>query len=311
MSAILVGDVGATNCRFATWSEGGLHDIRIWPTASSATLSACVARYCDGAAQDFAAICVAVAGPVRDNEASLTNAGWSGAAHRLPQPARLINDLHAAARGVRHVGAEHLHHLGGPRPSGGDISVMGIGTGLGQALVVCDQVVPSEGGHTEFGPADSEQERLLAWLRPQLGRVTLESVVSGPGLGRILAFCRESFSLSTEAEAALATQPPGAVIFQHADRDPACAAALGLFLRCVGSAAGDMALRSLPAGGVVLCGGILPRIPDVAADGRLRAAFEEKPPMSHLLQALPLSLVTHPHLGLLGAAAEAERLLTA
>lgn len=308
MSAILVGDVGGTNCRFATWADGALHDIQVWPTASLTTLSACVDRYCDGRGQDFGAICVAVAGPVCDNESSLTNAGWSGSAKHLPQPACLINDLHAAARGVRLVGPEHLLHLGGPERSAGNMAVMGVGTGLGQALVVADHVVPSEGGHTEFGPADSEQERLLAWLRPKLGRVTLESVVSGTGLGRILSFCRESTPLSAAGEVALTTQSAGAVVFQYADREPACAAALDLFLRCVGSAAGDMALRSLPAGGVALCGGVLPRIANVVADGRLRDAFEQKPPMSHLLRKTPLSLVTHPHLGLLGAAAEAERL---
>ena len=58
-----------------------------------------------------------------------------------------------------------------------------------------------------------------------------------------------------------------------------------------------------------LCGGVLPRYAERAADGRLRAAFEQRATMRELLAGIPCSLVTHPHLGLLGAAALAARLL--
>lgn len=312
MSApLLIGDVGGTNCRFATWDGAQVTAVSVWDTAETPTLAGCVSRYREQTGIEPAASCVAVAGPVQGDTARLTNTNWSGTAADLPQPACLINDLHAAARGVSRVGPAHRISLGGPAPKPGNLAVMGIGTGLGQALLVGEHVVPTEGGHADFAPADPRQDRLLAYLRQVLGRVTLESVVSGPGLGRILSFCAQEAPLSETARAQLEELPPGAVVFGLADQEPACAAALDLFLSCVGSAAGNMALRSLPAGGVVLCGGVLPRISEEAADGRLRAAFLQKPPMTHLLEGISLSLVTHPHLGLLGAAVEAERLLSA
>ena len=184
---------------------------------------------------------------------------------------------------------------------------MGVGTGLGQALLIGDAIVPGEGGHIDWGPSTPALDALHAWLRPQLGRVSAEMVLSGPGLGRILSYCATMHPLSSIAQAALEEQPPGAVVFSLADTEPACAMALDLFLTAVGAEAGNLALRIL--GGVYICGGILARIAPVVADGRLRAAFEDKAPHSSLLAQLPCALITNSHLGLLGAADEAGRLL--
>ncbi|MFT4977223.1 MAG: glucokinase [Myxococcota bacterium] len=312
MGPVLVGDIGGTNCRFATWDGHTASAVEVWPTSEEPTLAGCIARYRSLTDITPAASCVAVAGPIRDGAATLTNSPWSGSSHDLPQPGRLINDLHAAARGVGRIGPDHRVHLGGPPPlPGDDIAVLGVGTGLGQALLVDDQVVATEGGHANFAPANTKQDALLRWLRAEQGRVTIESVVSGPGLGRILRFCALEFPLSPRALKALRHEPAGAVVFAMVAEEPACAAAQELFLACVGSAAGDLALGSLLRGGVVLCGGVLPRIVGAARSGLLRQAFEDKPPMSALLQAMPLSLITHPHLGLIGAGVEAERLLSA
>ena len=144
-------------------------------------------------------------------------------------------------------------------------------------MVVGDRVIPGEGGHVGFAPADALQARLLGWLSGQVERVSLETVASGPGLGRLLRFCveAEGVPLSPAASDARATLSDEAVVLRFADADPACAAALGVFLQVVGSAAGDLALRGLPRQGVFLCGGVLPRALAAVQDGRLRAAFED------------------------------------
>jgi glucokinase len=304
---LLVGDVGGTNCRLATF-DGGLRDVRVWSTAEVSTLGEAVDRYLSEHAFTPDAAAVAVAGPVRGDSARLTNTDWSADVSTLPFPARLINDLHAAARGIGQLGPGDVLRLGGAETlPGAPVAVMGVGTGLGIALLVGDVVVPGEGGHVDFGPCDPELDGLHAWLRERHGRVSAELVLSGPGLGRILAYAAHLRPLTVAAAAALQHDPPGAVVFEHASTDPTCAHALDLFLRAVGSEAGNLALRFL--GGVYLCGGVLPRIAQVVADGRVRAAFEDKPPHSALLAALPCSLITNPHLGLLGAASEAGRLL--
>lgn len=309
MKRFLVGDIGGTNCRFAIWEQGQLQDIRSWPTAQTPSLADCLTMY--GVQRSVDGCCVAVAGPVTNNAAHLTNVGWSGHAGELPQPAWLINDLQAAACGVDHVSDADRVVLNHAAAVGTTKAVMGIGTGLGQALVVGEHVLPTEGGHADFAPADPLQDQLLTWLRPQLGRVTLESVLSGPGLGRILAFFVEQHPLQDEAASALQSQPAGAVIQRFAQTEPACAAALDLFLKCAGSAAGNLGLRTRPDGGVFLCGGILPRFADPCADGRLRDAYTNKAPMQDLVGEIPLTLITHPHLGLLGAGAHAQRCLLA
>ncbi len=305
--ALLVGDVGGTNCRLARF-DGQIRDVQVWSTDEVSTLGEAADRYL--AVHRFTpdAAAVAVAGPVQGSTARLTNTDWSADAADLSCPTRLINDLHAAARGISALSPEDVIRLGGVDVlPGAPVAVMGVGTGLGQALLVGDLVVPGEGGHADFSPSCTALDGLHAWLRARHGRVSTEMVLSGPGLGRILAYCAHHQPLSADAADALRHQPPGAVVFQYAETDPACARALDLFLKAVGSEAGNLALRFL--GGVYLCGGILPRISQHVTDGRLRASFEDKAPHSALLAALPCSLITDPHLGLLGAAVEAGRIL--
>jgi glucokinase len=50
----------------------------------------------------------------------------------------------------------------------------------------------SEAGHADFAPLDELQDRLLASLRGNFGRVSYERVVSGPGLMRIFSFLQEA-----------------------------------------------------------------------------------------------------------------------
>ena len=306
-SAFLVGDVGGTNCRLAVY-DGGLRDIRVWSTAAVPTLTEAVQRYRAEVPIEPVAAAIAVAGPVMGDTARLTNTDWSASLTALPCPGRLINDLHAAARGICHLTPSDLISLGGePTPPGAPVAIMGIGTGLGQALLVGGQVVPGEGGHVDFAPSSPMLDGLHAWMRTRFGRVSTEMVLSGPGLANILAYTAVADPLSAEAEAALLKHPAGAVVFAMAESEPACARALSLFLHAVGSEAGNLALRIL--GGVYICGGVLPRISSVVGDGRLRTAFEDKSPYEALLRRLPCNLITHPHLGLLGAAVEAGSLL--
>ena len=48
---------------------------------------------------------------------------------------------------------------------------------------------------------------------------------------------------------------------------------------------------------------------EIIYEDEMCLAFEDKAPHSALLAALPCSLITDPHLGLLGAAVEAGRIL--
>lgn len=62
----------------------------------------------------------------------------------------------------------------------------GAGTGLGVAhLVHVDKrwiSLPGEGGHVDFAPNSEEEAMILEILRAEIGHVSAERVLSGPGL---------------------------------------------------------------------------------------------------------------------------------
>src|SRR5205807_2752994 len=84
-----------------------------------------------------AAASIAVAGPVTNGSASLTNRGWHASEAGLKRlgfrHALLINDFAALAFGAESLGQEHLRTIG-PDLAGivdEPISIVGAGTGFG------------------------------------------------------------------------------------------------------------------------------------------------------------------------------------
>lgn len=302
---ILCGDIGGTNTRLALWEGGVLQHEQTfasgdWPGLEG-PLTAWLAS--TGVRPDRA--CFAVAGPVMDQRCVTTNIPWlvdcSTLGAQLGCPVRLINDFHAAARGISLLGPEDGVLLFGGEPVlGAPIAVIGAGTGLGEAFVVGDQVVPGEGGHADFGPGDARELRLAAWLFGRNGRASWEDVLSGPGLVNLARFSSlergeppPSWLDGPDAPARVATEDPETVEW---------------FCALYGAEAGNLALRVLARGGVYVCGGIAPRMLRVLESGAFRRRFQDKGKLGAAIRDVPVTVVTHPALGLLGAAAEAMRI---
>ena len=87
--------------------------------------------------------------------------------------------------------------------------------------------------------------------------------------------------------------------------DAGCAHALELFVAAYGAEAGNLALRSLPTGGLYVAGGVAPKIRPRIEDGAFMAAFRAKGRMTEMMATFPVYLVLEPKVGLLGAALEA------
>ncbi len=147
-----------------------------------------------------AAAAFGVAGPVLDDAVSTTNLPWRIEAKRLSQalggaPVRLLNDLEAMAHGTLVLGPADLYTVNAGRPRPGHRAVIAAGTGLGQAYLFWDgtRFLPAatEGGHADFAPRNDLEADLLRFLRTQLGRVSWERVVSGPGIANIFRFLTE------------------------------------------------------------------------------------------------------------------------
>lgn len=308
---ILVGDVGGTRTRLALAEKA--HDgWRITGVEERGTVSdilAAVSGFVRNAARgQVEAAAFSGAGPVaNDGSIRLTNADV------LLDPAALadaagveravvVNDFGAIAESIPHLPAQALVAWGGGRArvAGMPVAVLGPGTGLGTAIGTPAAggwvVIAGDGGHADLAPVDDEE--LEAWqrLRRAHGRVSAETVLSGPGLERLYAAIAGGATLgAAEIDAAAWRGEPGAV------------RAHALFTRWLGRVAGNLALVADARGGVFLAGGILPRWVarfDVAA---FRRAFEDKAPHSRWLAAIPTFLVTHPQPGLVGLAALADR----
>jgi glucokinase len=299
----LCGDVGGTNARLAAF-DGGLHAERTSPSSSALELATILERWLSETGVRPRGACLALAGPVHENRCVATNLPWvvDGAelGARLGFPVRIINDFHAAALGILRLSTGDRVQIGGGPPAPGPIAVLGAGTGLGEALLLPGGlVVPGEGGHAEFGPTNERELRLARWLFEREGRASWEHVLSGPGLVRLAAFAAEDSG----------TTPPPWLADDDAPRRVATElpAVATWFAELYGIAAGNAALRTLPRGGVWLCGGIAPTLLPLLQAGGFRRRFEAKGKVSPAIATLPAFVVTHRSLGLLGAAEALER----
>jgi glucokinase len=229
----------------------------------------------------------------------------------------LVNDFAAAGLGIAHLRADDLLTLQAGVPvERGDRVVVGAGTGLGVAVLDWDdsghEIHPSEAGHTDFAPVDPLQDQLLVHLRRQFPRVSCERVLSGAGLGYILAFLIESGG-GTPSPALAAGMREGKAAsaiteLALAREDALAVRTLDLFVAAYGSFAGNMALVTLAHGGVYIAGGIAPKIAGKLADGDFMRAFTAKGRFRPLLESLPVHVVMNDQVGLYGALAEASRI---
>jgi glucokinase len=271
----------------------------------------------------LASACFGIAGPVTGREARTTNLPWRIDADVCSRDLKisnvaLINDFQAIGYGIDGLGEGDLVELQqGKEQRGGPRVVIGAGTGLGEGILIARgdryEILPSEGGHVDFGPTDELQMELLKFLRARHDRVTYERVVSGPGLASIFAFLaeRNPRDVVPELKAALAGGDVAAHVSQFAieRKDPLATQALEIFCSVYGAQAGNLALTCLATGGVYVAGGIAPKILPFLKEGAFMRAFRNKGRMTPLLEAMPVRVVTNPKVGLIGAALMAERLV--
>ncbi|SEJ58530.1 glucokinase [Pseudomonas linyingensis] len=312
---ILAADIGGTSARLllARGTDDGWQTLRLQTLASRkhADFSSLLRAFLLSGEHPQAA-CIALAGPLEHQRVQLTNLPWSLDAAELAESlglrqVELVNDFVAQAHGLPLLQPHQLCTLQtGAAPPEGVRALLGAGSGLGMALVAGTPQQPlvlrGEGGHADFAPQDEQQLALLRHLLPRHGRVSLELLLSGPGLTRLYAFLGGQ---SVDAP----TLPSAAQISQAAAAGEVLAVAtLELFARLYAAVAGNLALTALARGGVYLCGGIAPKILPFLQRQEVREAFCAKPPMRALLERIPLHVVLDEQLGLRGAAQIAVRL---
>lgn len=273
--------------------------------------------------REVSALCLGVAGPVRDGRCQTTNLPWVLDERELGRTigagaVKLLNDVEAAAYGMPYLPEGELAVLNPGVPAQGNVAVIAAGTGLGEAILAWDGrahiPVPSEGGHADFAPRTDREIDLLRFLRAEFGRVSYERVVSGPGQYNIYRFLRDTGRSEEPAwlRDELAAGDPAVAITRLglAKAHPLCAEALDMFASAYGAEAGNLALKAFAIGGVFVGGGIAPRIIEKLKDGAFMAAFTSKGRYRSLMESIPVKVALNPRVPLLGAARYAvDRLL--
>ncbi len=258
-------------------------------------------------------LAIAFAGPVGGEVLKLTNNPWVIRPYLMKERLgvdrfTIVNDFGAVAHAVATLGEEHFQHLCGPDqalPAEGVISVVGPGTGLGVAALLRKRdhydVIETEGGHVDFAPLDSLEDKILKQLRRHFRRVSVERVASGQGLWNLY-------------EALGAIEKRDLVFHDDKELWPAAlegsdglaAAALDRLCLSLGAVAGDMALAQ-GASAVVIAGGVGLRLADYLPRSGFRDRFIAKGRFERRMDEMPVKLITHPQPGLIGAAAAFAR----
>ncbi len=328
MTQLLAGDIGGTKTllHLSQLTATGLVTLHeaSYPSANFKHLSPIVRQFLREAenSDPIAAACFAIAGPVQNDQSLVTNLSWQLDARQMEPDLgiaqiRLINDFAAVGYGILALQPEDVVVLQDrPKVSQAPMAVLGAGTGLGEALLIWQgddyAVQATEGGHADFAPRTDLEVGLMTFLRSRHGRVSVERVVSGQGIYNIYEYLRSaSFAVASDAvEAQFEQKDPAAVIATHAlaNSDILCAKALELFVAAYGAEAGNLALKSLPYGGLYLAGGVGAKILPKLQDGTFLENFSDKGRMRSLLENISISLIINPKVGLLGAALYAQKL---
>lgn len=317
---IVVVDVGGTHARFAI---AAISDGRVTALGEATTMRTAEHASFHTAYEAYAAlnggtlpraVAIALAAPIAGDIIRFSNNPWIIRPAMIPEKMgvdafTLVNDFEAVGHAVAQADESHFTHLCGPdRPlaATGTISVIGPGTGLGVAHVLRVpgnyHVQPTEGGHVDFAPLDGIEDAILARLRRRYRRVSVERIVSGPGLVEIY----ETLA-GIEGRAIKVLDDKALWALGTSGDDSLAAAAVDRFCLSLGSVAGDIALAQGGFGGVVIAGGLGLRIKDALLRSGFAERFRAKGRFERLMANIPVKVITHPQPGLLGAASAFAR----
>ena len=309
--ALLVGDVGGTNARFAAACRRGdrigIGQFERFSGEAFPDFNAALGTYLDMTGLRPAAACIAVAGPVRGGRAQLTNRDWSISEADVSERFAIanvlvVNDFVAMARSVPELEPEAFSLVlpGIPVPLA-PVLVAGPGTGFGVSTLIPSaqgwSVLAGEGGHMAYAPRTDLERRVASLLARDHGYVSNELVASGSGLEEVhAAFCE----IYGRRYAGL---PPEDMRAKADGGDEMYLALIRLRSLAVMGAVGDLALANGALGGVVLAGGVSERIVDFLKTPDARERFSVRGPMSGYLAECPVRLLRAPDAPLIGAAA--------
>ena len=313
----LVADIGGTNTRVALAKGREIVDgtIRRYRNAEFPGLESVLRRYiADEDGVDPIAACIAVAGPVREGRATMTNLDWTMDKETLARATKaetvaILNDLQAQGHALGHIDPKNIRSIlpgPGDNPTAAKL-VVGVGTGFNAApvfdLAQGRVVTPSESGHANLPIRNEMELRLCQFVSTAHGFPAVEDVLSGRGLERVYAFLGQEANDPRECGAAdiMAACADGS--------DERAVAAAQMFTRILGTVCGNLSLIQLPFGGVYLVGGVARAFAPHLGSFGFGDAFRDKGRFAGFMSNFAVSVIEDDYAALTGSAAHIMSLL--
>ena len=263
-------------------------------------------------------ISIGAAGPVVNGTCHTTNIKFKIDVTELSRDLQidkvyLINDLEATAFGMTEMDDEFMVTMRNGNPSiGGHIAILAPGTGLGEACLFWDgkylRPMPSEGGHSEFAPRTDVEFELVKFLQKTYGEIIVwERLVSGPAIYKIYEFLRDVKGYEEQAwltQKLAEAKDKSAVISETAMSGlcTTCVLAMERLVDFMARRANNMVLNYKATGGLILAGGIPPRIYNFINKDKIEESFLKCDEMEPLLAGIPIYLNLNSKTALYGAA---------
>ena len=311
-SEILVADIGGTNARFALASINANNGVKIkeisilqtndWPSLEDAVLS-----YLDKVGIKVRRAALAFAGPVNEDEVSLTNGKWKFNQSELPlilkmEEVKVINDFCAKACSLITLREDQLRQIGrgGETNERGNKIVVGPGTGIGVGALVAVgdkwKAVASEGGHVGYSPSGDIEKEIANVLNKEYYRISVEDLVSGRGLSNIY------YALGVINGRHHSKLHPSEITKKAInENDEDCIKTLKIFSGILGGYASDMAGTFNATGGVYISGGVVPKIAQYFNELEFRKKFEENEKLPFVKQ-IKTHMILEEKIALFGSA---------
>ena len=312
MSKIVVGDIGGTNARFGLAYVDSEDTVIIenyekYSCDDFEDFKGLFDKYLRSIDKAFGGVCLAVAGPKKDNAIKLTNRNWKISEAEVinqsgVESVHMCNDFVAMARSIPEM-SEHdfrvLHD--GIAQHNEPILVAGAGTGFGVSYLVPTmtgwRVQNTEGGHIAYAPRNKTELEILSILLETHKFVPIELLTSGSGLVSLhKAICKRHSK---------AFRPISPVdIRQRAqDGDMICAEICEIRAGAIMGALGDLALAGGTKGGIILAGGVSEKNIEFCIKPKAMQNYFIRGPRSDYLREIPIRLITNARAALIGAAA--------
>jgi glucokinase len=260
-------------------------------------------------------ICLGVAGPVFEGRVTVTNLPWHVDVNEISAATGhsqvvLLNDLEATAYGL--AGLEEndfsvLHE--GDSETSSNISILAPGTGLGEAGLFWDGTshhpFATEGGHCDFSCRNADDLQLHDYMLSKYKVISWESIIAGPSIHSIYQFLCEvkKRPANPAVTEKIKNGDPSAVISEAAieGADPVSVEAMRIYVRNLARECCNLILKMKSTGGLLLAGGIPPKIISLLRDPWFYENLLDCDRMQDLVKKVPVKVILNDKAPMIGA----------